>query len=37
MENGVTNNNLTKNDVKFAVPLKHLRNFWRHLNIPLNN
>ena len=23
MENGVTNNNLTKNDVKVIVPLKH--------------
>ena len=27
--------NLTKNDVKIVVPLKHLRNFWRNLNIPL--
>ena len=35
MENGVTNNNLTKNDVKIVVPLKHLSNFWRSLNIPL--
>ena len=32
MENGVTNNNLTKY-VKVVVPLKHLSNFWRHLNI----
>ena len=37
MENGVTNNNLTKNDVKAAVPLKHLSNFWRHLNVLLIN
>ena len=37
MENDVTNNNLTKNDVKIAVPLKHLSNFWRHLDIPLIN
>ena len=37
MENGVTNNNLTKNDVKVVVPLKHLSNFWRSLNIPLIN
>ena len=37
MENGVTNNNLTKNDVKIVVPLKHLSNFWRSLNIPLIN
>ena len=36
MENGVINNNLTKNDVK-VVPLKHLSNFWRNLNIPLIN
>ena len=33
----VTINNLTKNDVKVVVPLKHLRNFWRSLNIPLIN
>ena len=31
----VTNNNLTKNDVKIVIPLKHLSNFWRNLNIPL--
>ena len=37
MENGVRKNNLTKNDVKIVVPLKHLRNFWRSLNIPLIN
>ena len=37
MENGVTHNNLTKNDVKIVVPLKHLSNFWRSLNIPLIN
>ena len=37
MKNGVTNNNLTKNDVKAVVPLKHLSNFWRSLNIPLIN
>ena len=35
MENGVTHDNLTKNDVKVVVPLKHLSNFWRHLHIPL--
>ena len=33
----VTNDNLTKNDVKIVVPLKHLSNFWRHLDIPLIN
>ena len=37
MENGVTHDNLTKNDVKIVVPLKYLSNFWRHLNIPLIN
>ena len=37
MENGVTHDNLTKNDVKVIVPLKHLSNFWRHLDIPLIN
>ena len=34
MENGVTNNNLTKNNVKVVVPLKYLSKFWRSLNIP---
>ena len=37
MENGVTQNNLTENDVKIIVPLKHLSNFWRSLNMPLIN
>ena len=37
MENGVTHNNLTKNNVKVVVPLKHLSSFWRSLNIPLIN
>ena len=37
MENGVTQNNLTKKDVKVVVPLKHLSNFWKSLNIPLIN
>ena len=37
MENGVTHDNLTKNDVKVVVRLKHLSNFWRHLDIPLIN
>ena len=38
MENGVTtHDNLTKNDVKVVAPLKHLSNFWRHLDIPLIN
>ena len=29
MENGVTHNNLIKNDVKIVIPLKHLSNFWK--------
>ena len=33
----MTHNNLTKNDVNIVVPLKHLSNFWRSLNIPLIN
>ena len=37
MENGVTHNNLMKNDVKIVIPLKHLSNFWKNLNIPLIN
>ena len=37
MENSVTHDNVTKNDVKVVVPLKHLSNFWRHLDIPLIN
>ena len=37
MENDVTHDNLTKNDVKVVIPLKHLSNFWRHLDIPLIN
>ena len=37
IEDGVTHSNLTKNDVKIVVPLKHLSRFWRSLNIPLLN
>ena len=37
IEDGVTHNNLTKNDVKIAVSLKYLSNFWRSLIIPLIN
>ena len=36
-ENGVTQNNLTKNDVKIVAELEHLSNFWRSLNTPLIN
>ena len=37
LENGVTQNNLTKNDAKIVVSLKQLSNFWRSLNIALIN
>ena len=37
MKSGVTQNNLTKNNVKMVVSLKYLSNFWRSLNIPLIN
>ena len=33
----MTNNNLIKNYVKIAIPLKHLSNFWKYLNIALIN
>ena len=33
----MTSDNLTKKDVKIVVPLKHLSNFWRHLDILLIN
>ena len=33
----VTNNNLTKNDAKIVIPLKHLSNFWKNVNVPLIN
>ena len=34
---GDTENNGTKYGVKIVVPLKHLSNFWRSLEIPLIN
>ena len=37
MENGVTHNNLTKDDIKIVVPLKHLSNFSKNLNMSLIN
>ena len=37
IEDGVTHNNLIKNDVKIVGPLKYLSNFWRSLNMPLIN
>ena len=37
VEGGVTQNNLTKKNVKTVAPLKYLSNFWRSLNISLIN
>ena len=37
IEDDVAHIDLTKNDVKIVVPLKHLNNLWRSLNIPLIN
>ena len=37
IEDNVTHNNLTKNDIKVVVPLKYLSNFCRSLDIPLIN
>ena len=37
IKGSVMQNNLTKNDVKIAVPLKYLSNFWISLNKPLIN
>ena len=34
---GNTEKNATKKGVKLAVPLKHLSNFWRSLQLPLIN
>ena len=34
---GDTRDNGTKNNVKIAVPLKYLSNFWRSLGMPLIN
>ena len=34
---GNTEDDGTKNGVKIAVPLKYLSNFWRSLEMPLNN
>ena len=34
---GAVNNRNNKNDIETVVPLKHLGNFWRSLNMPLVN
>ena len=36
-EAGYVANKVGKNETKIVVPLKHLSNFWRTLNIPLIN
>ena len=30
-------NKVGKNETEFVIPLKHLSNFWKSLNIPLIN
>ena len=37
IEGSLTQNNLIENDVEIAVPLKHLGNFWKTLDMPLIN
>ena len=34
-EDGYDANEVGKNETEIVVPLKHLSNFWRTLNIPL--
>ena len=36
-ENIEQENTKTKKNIKIVVPLKHLSNFWRTLDMPLNN
>ena len=36
-EEGYDANQVGKNETEVVIPLKHLRNFWRSLNIPLIN
>ena len=36
MENGETNNNLTKNNAKVVVPLKYLSNFLEKFKYSIN-
>ena len=36
MENSVTNNNLTKNNVKVVIPLKYLNNFLKKFKYSIN-
>ena len=36
-DDGYDVNNVGKNKIETVVPLKHLSNFWKTLNIPLIN
>ena len=36
-EEGYDANKVGKNETEVVIPLKHLSNFWRSLNIPLIN
>ena len=36
-EEGYDANKVGKNETEIVIPLKHLSNFWRNLNIPLIN
>ena len=36
-EEGYDANKVGKNETEVVIPLKHLSNFWRSLNIPLSN
>ena len=36
-EEGYDANKVGKNETEVVIPLKHLSNFWRRLNIPLIN
>ena len=36
-EKGYDANKVGKNETEVAIPLKHLSNFWKSLNIPLIN
>ena len=36
-EAGYDENKVSKNETEVVIPLKHLSNFWRSLNIPLIN
>ena len=33
----MTHNNLTENNIKIVIPLKHFSNFWKNLDVSLIN